>query len=466
MNSNSTCNTNAPGAFRPRAPVPRPHPPRATCATASASAIAHPTRPLEFADAALTSSLARAIDRARAQTSDATFSTRPRDRATFRARPSAARRAAIEMDKKRAAHAAARASLDDANAIDRVDRADGTSRSTSEDVGRRRGARAGRERGEARDAMSDRRAAAGVWVGAPAEAASLMERAYAVVDGSRSIAAGGGAGIIARTASAPLDRIKLLFQVQAVASSGTSATAYTGVGQAFYKIYTEEGILSFWKGNGVNVVRVAPYAAAQLASNDYYKTLLADENGKLGVSQRLVAGALAGMTGTALTHPLDTVRLRLALPNHEYKGAMHCFSTVYRTEGVRALYKGLGPTLAGIAPYAATNFASYDIAKKMYYGENGKEDRVSNLFVGGASGTFAATVCYPLDTIRRRMQMKGKTYNGMLDAITTIARTEGMRGFFRGWVANSLKVVPQNSIRFVSYEILKDLLNVPEKKAK
>lgn len=299
---------------------------------------------------------------------------------------------------------------------------------------------------------------------APIAAASVSERVGEILAGWRSVAAGGGAGIIARTASAPLDRIKLLFQVQAMASSGTSATAYTGVGQAFYKIYTEEGILSFWKGNGVNVIRVAPYAAAQLASNDYYKSLLADEQGKLGVPQRLLAGAMAGMTGTALTHPLDTVRLRLALPNHGYNGMVHCFSTVYRHEGIGALYKGLGPTLAGIAPYAAINFASYDLAKKLYYGENGKQDPISNLVVGGASGTFSATVCYPLDTIRRRMQMKGKTYNGMLDAIKTISRDEGMRGFFRGWSANTLKVVPQNSIRFVSFEILKELLNVPAKK--
>ena len=82
----------------------------------------------------------------------------------------------------------------------------------------------------------------------------------------------------------------------------------------------EEGFLSFWKGNGVNVVRVFPYAAAQLASNDSYKRLLADERHELTVARRLVAGACAGMTATALTHPLDTIRLRLALPNHPYKG--------------------------------------------------------------------------------------------------------------------------------------------------
>jgi solute carrier family 25 phosphate transporter 23/24/25/41 len=51
-------------------------------------------------------------------------------------------------------------------------------------------------------------------------------------------------------------------------------------------------------------------------------------------------------------------------------------------------------------------------------------------------------------------------YNGQLDALATIARTEGMRGFYRGWAANTIKVVPQNSIRFVAYEALKSLLGV------
>ena len=292
------------------------------------------------------------------------------------------------------------------------------------------------------------------------EGGSVVDRLYAVALGSRQAAAGGLAGVIARTASAPLDRVKLLFQVQAMEGAGVSATAYTGIGQAFVKIYREEGILAFWRGNGVNVIRVAPYAAAQLSSNDFYKKMLTPESGALGLKERLTAGALAGMTGTALTHPLDTIRLRLALPNHGYSGIGNAFVTVARVEGVGALYKGLIPTLAGIAPYAAINFASYDVAKKLYYGEHGKQDPISNLFVGGASGTFSATVCYPLDTVRRRMQMKGKTYNGMFDAFSTIARKEGMGGFFKGWAANTLKVVPQNSIRFVAYETLKTLFGV------
>ena len=223
----------------------------------------------------------------------------------------------------------------------------------------------------------------------------------------------------------------------------------------------EEGILSFWKGNGANMIRVFPYAAAQLSSNDFYKRLFVGPSGDLSVLQRLSAGACAGMTATALTHPIDTVRLRLAMPTHPYKGAalhltmacgrhraiactacvcacdeadavvcntrcccfaglLNAFVTIARTEGPLALYKGLGPTLVGIAPYAALNFASYDLAKKWFYHGGKPQGTVQNLLLGAATGTFAATVCYPLDTVRRRMQMKGKTYNGQIHAMTEI----------------------------------------------
>lgn len=285
-------------------------------------------------------------------------------------------------------------------------------------------------------------------------------------DSSRMFLAGGAAGAVARTATAPLDRIKLLFQVQAVPSSGTSANAYTGVGQAAAKIIREEGVRAFWKGNGTNIIRIFPYSAGQLMTNDMYKRLLANHDGELTVPRRLMAGACAGMTATALTHPLDTLRLRLALPNSGYTGMTNALTTIVRTEGVVALYKGLLPTLVGIAPYAALNFATYDLLKqKLYHGNYKKEQHpVANLFLGGLAGTVAATVCFPLDTIRRRMQMKGQMYKGQMDAFATIWRVEGLRGFYRGWAANTLKVVPQNAIRFVTYETIKQLLGV--KKAK
>lgn len=84
--------------------------------------------------------------------------------------------------------------------------------------------------------------------------------------------------------------------------------------------FRDEGIVAFWKGNGTNIIRIFPYSAAQLSANDFYKRALS-KDGELSVPTRLTAGALAGMTATALTHPLDTIRLRLALPQHPYNGA-------------------------------------------------------------------------------------------------------------------------------------------------
>ena len=101
-------------------------------------------------------------------------------------------------------------------------------------------------------------------------------------------------------------------------------------------------------------------------------------------------------------------------------GMTHCFTTIVRTEGALALYKGLAPTLLGIAPYAALNFALYDLAKKWAYGGGRPQNPISNLAVGAVTGTIAASVCYPLDTVRRQMQMKGKTYNGQLHAMQSI----------------------------------------------
>ena len=133
---------------------------------------------------------------------------------------------------------------------------------------------------------------------------------------------------------------------------------------------------------------------------------------------------------------------------------------MYRTEGVASLFKGLVPTLAGVAPYAALNFASYDLLKGAYYASGGEQSPASNLVLGGVAGTAAASICYPLDTVRRRMQMRGPTYPNMFAALVIITRTEGGRGLYRGWVANTLKVAPMSAIRFVSYEALKTAFGV------
>ena len=231
------------------------------------------------------------------------------------------------------------------------------------------------------------------------------------------------------------------------------------------KIAKEEGILAYWKGNGVNIIRIFPYSAAQLAANDQYKAYLADAEGNLTTPRRLLAGAMAGMTGTALTHPLDTVRLRLAMPNSGYKGPIDAARSMIAKEGAMSMYKGIFPTLVGVAPYTALNFYSFDTLNNKIAEAGVPPGVVTKLLVGAVAGTMATTVCYPLDTVRRRMQMAGNTYSSMGNALTTIASKEGIiNGFYQGWWANTVKVVPQNAIRLVTYGLLKDLLQIEKEK--
>ena len=117
---------------------------------------------------------------------------------------------------------------------------------------------------------------------------------------------------------------------------------------------------------------------------------------------------------------VSAITKTLLLTDRLDAGMTDAFVTITRTEGPAALYKGLAPTLVGIAPYAALNFALYDLVKQTYYGGQKVQNPWLNLALGGMTGTVAATICYPLDTVRRRMQMKGTEYKSQVHAMTTI----------------------------------------------
>jgi len=220
-------------------------------------------------------------------------------------------------------------------------------------------------------------------------------------------------------------------------------------------IIAEEGIHKLWKGNFLNVIRVIPYSALQFAAYDFYKRSIAQKN-QLTTSERLVAGALAGMTATSLTHPLDVIRLRLSV-HPELKGFNDSLMHVWSEGGPRALFKGFVPTMLSVSPFIALNFASFDIMKQMLpsTSSTGASSSASIFVLGAVSGLFAQSVCYPLDTVRRRMQLHGNYYSNLSHAFSTIVRQEGWSGFYKGMMPNAVKVVPNNAIRFVAYEWIK-----------
>ncbi|KAJ1283217.1 hypothetical protein BS78_03G111500 [Paspalum vaginatum] len=274
-------------------------------------------------------------------------------------------------------------------------------------------------------------------------------------------AAGAAAGAAAKTVTAPLDRVKLLMQTHSVRVAGESSKKGVGFLEAIADIGKEEGLKGYWKGNLPQVIRIIPYSAVQLFSYEVYKKIFRGKDGELSVFGRLAAGACAGMTSTLVTYPLDVLRLRLAVQSGHSTMSQVALSML-REEGLASFYGGLGPSLIGIAPYIAVNFCVFDLMKKSVP-EKYKNRPETSLATALLSATFATLTCYPLDTVRRQMQMKGTPYNTIFDAIPGIVERDGLIGLYRGFVPNALKNLPNSSIKLTAFDTVKTLIATGQK---
>nr|XP_044997911.1 mitochondrial coenzyme A transporter SLC25A42 isoform X3 [Jaculus jaculus] len=180
-----------------------------------------------------------------------------------------------------------------------------------------------------------------------------------------SLLAGALAGALAKTAVAPLDRTKIIFQVSSKRFSAKEAF------RLLYFTYLNEGFFSLWRGNSATMVRVVPYAAIQFSAHEEYKRILGHYYGFRGEAlppwPRLLAGALAGTTAASLTYPLDLVRARMAVtPKEMYSNIFHVFIRISREEGLKTLYHGFMPTVLGVIPYAGLSFFTYETLKSLH----------------------------------------------------------------------------------------------------
>jgi solute carrier family 25 phosphate transporter 23/24/25/41 len=264
--------------------------------------------------------------------------------------------------------------------------------------------------------------------------------------------------MIAKTATNPLDRIRMLSQTgehgianAAVASSSSSSSSSSGssrtvankptIVQLYASIIRNEGIVGLWAGNAANLLRVFPSKSIIFSTNDMYRTRLGSmyhgssedweaSGRRLPWSLSFLSGGLAGMSATAVTYPLDLARGRIAGKiagpggSKHYRGIIDTMLVTAREEGPRALYKGVSPTLLGAMPYEGIKFGTVAVLertfpKKKRRGDEG-EDKVDNgdkntiagdvtrkLMFGGAGGVTASVVTYPNDTVRRFLQLQG-----------------------------------------------------------
>lgn len=287
------------------------------------------------------------------------------------------------------------------------------------------------------------------------------------------LVAGGGAGAISRTLMAPLERVKVLLQVQEV-SLVPQEQRYRGILDCFFRIPKEQGILAFWRGNGVNVARMVPNSAIKFSTFDMYKRLAfpqgeAAYNSTELYLRKMVCGGLSGLSTLLPLYPMDVARTRLtadvATPR-QYSGLVDCFRKTVQIEGIQGLYQGIGISLTGIIPYLAISLAMYDTLKDIVKKHNPEYSNhfVSRLVIGSVAAVVSQTIAYPLDTVRRHMQVSGglgqkSRYKNTFHCIRKIYAKSGLLGFYRGVLANGIRAAPQAGIEYAFYDLIKDWLN-------
>ncbi|KAK9947594.1 hypothetical protein M0R45_003210 [Rubus argutus] len=252
----------------------------------------------------------------------------------------------------------------------------------------------------------------------------------------RRLLSGAIAGVVSRTAVAPLETIRTNLMV---GSCGNSSSA------VFQSIMGADGWQGLYKGNLVNVIRVAPSKGIELFAYDMLHQLL---------------GAVAGFSSTLCTYPLELLKTRLTVQRGVYKDFFDAFSKIVKEGGPAELYRGLTPSLIGVVPYAATNYFAYDTLSKSYKKAFKKEEigNVMTLLIGSASAAFSSSATFPLEVARKQMQVSGRQYKHIFHALCSIFENEGLAGLYRGLGPSCMKLVPAAGISFMCYEACKRIL--------
>jgi hypothetical protein len=364
-----------------------------------------------------------------------------------------------------------------------------------------------------------------------AEASVYKKR---TIEAVKQLFCGGIAGSVAKTVTAPLSRLTILFQVHSMVTTRSDRPKFSmSLGGGLSKIVERGGLKSLWRGNMTSVLHRFPYSAINffiyentldvltgmrtdhkektetvtslarrmshrivpLSESDNSATSSSSNNPSEIIQKRkslssedtlashkFLAGAIAGTVAVTACYPLDLVRTRLTtqFEGHEhYKGIRDAFKQIYRLEGPVGFYSGIGPTMLVAVPNFAISYSVYGTLKEytldddLFYNlrkidaESGepKSGFILTVLCGACSGCFATIITFPMDTIRRRMQIQNlhvdpehRLSSG--EQLMRLVRQEGLGSLYRGLKPEMLKVIPMVGTMFTVYEWSKDILNV------
>lgn len=268
-------------------------------------------------------------------------------------------------------------------------------------------------------------------------------------------------------------------------------------------INRQDGMRGLFQGHSATLLRIFPYAAIKFLAYEQIRSVVIRTKAEETSVRRFLSGSLAGMTSVFVTYPLEVIRVRLAFETKregrpslraicaqiyneqparrpEVTATAGSLKAVEPKSGIINFYRGFSPTLLGMLPYAGMSFLTHDTAGDflrlpvvapytMTRSPKGPDAPPvlkywAELIAGGSAGLVAQTSAYPLEIIRRRMQVGGTVGDGhrlgMVETAQMIFRERGLRGFWVGLGIGYIKVVPMVAVSFLVYERSKVLLGV------
>lgn len=279
------------------------------------------------------------------------------------------------------------------------------------------------------------------------------------------LVAGVSGGLTSTLILHPLDLLKIRL---AVNDGLKNRPKYHNLRNAIGQIIREEGVRGLYRGVVPNCWGAGTAWGFYFLFYNAIKAWMLDGNvnKQLGAGKHMLAAAEAGVLTLFITNPIWVVKTRLCLQyagsnavlptSKTYTGTLDAFIKVYRYEGIAGLYKGITPGIFGVS-HGALQFMAYEEMKKFYTNyydlpPDSKLGTLEYLNFAALSKLFAASVTYPYQVVRARLQDQHKTYNGVIDVLKSTWRFEGIVGFYKGLLPNLLRVTPATAITFVVYE--------------
>ncbi|KAF1808063.1 mitochondrial thiamine pyrophosphate carrier 1 [Eremomyces bilateralis CBS 781.70] len=285
--------------------------------------------------------------------------------------------------------------------------------------------------------------------------------------------AGAISGLLSRFVVAPLDVIKIRLQLQSHSLSdplshrGVIGPTYKGAFGTLKHILRDEGVSALWKGNVPAEFLYLMYGAVQFLAYRQASALVSGLDLPSSATS-FVSGASAGICATTATYPLDLLRTRFAAQGQDriYPSILRSVHQIYTSEGVGGFYRGIGAGISQVVPYMGLFFAIYGstqpylVSSSLPLSSIGSPDAVA----GVIASVCSKTVVFPLDTVRKRLQVQGPERmryvhrniplyeGGVAKTLQNILKVEGVRGLYRGLTVGLLKAAPASAVTMWTYE--------------